>query len=108
MKVKTKQSALKAVAMRRCSLINYSPRRESIAKGTMMKSHEDNEMQLELFLPEVKCDECGKVTWEPVWVVRHICRSTVQYAFCCQEHANDFYTKRNHAIKIGEGYVPET
>lgn len=108
MKRKTKQSALKAVAMRRCSLINYSPRRESIAKGTMMKSHEDSEMQLELFLPEVRCDECGIVTYEPVWVVRHVGRATVQFAFCCQDHANEYYLKRNHNIRRGEGYVPET
>ena len=74
----------------------------------MMTLQEVLEMQLELFLPEVRCDECGIVTYEPVWVVRHICRSTVQYAFCCQEHANSFYIKRNHSIKIGEGYAPET
>lgn len=64
-------------------------------------------MQLELFLPTVKCDECGKETYEPIWVVRHILRGTVQYAFCCQGHADAFYSKRNHSIKTGEGYVPE-
>lgn len=74
----------------------------------MMKSHEDSEMQLELFLPEVRCDECGIVTYEPVWVVRHVGRATVQFAFCCQDHANEYYLKRNHNIRRGEGYVPET
>lgn len=65
-------------------------------------------MQLELFLPAIKCDECGITTYNPVWVVRHIGHSTAQFAFCSQEHANDFYMKRNHSIKKGEGYVPET
>ena len=64
-------------------------------------------MQLELFLPTVKCDECGKETYDPVWVVRHVGHSTVQFAFCCQDHANAFYMKRNHTIRRGEGYVPE-
>ena len=64
-------------------------------------------MQLEMFLPAMHCDECGKATYDPVWVVRSVGRSTVQFAFCCQLHADAFYKKRQYAIRRGDGYVPE-
>ena len=55
--------------------------------------------QLELFLPAVCCAYCGVASYEPVYVVKHFGRHTTQFAFCTQQHAEEYYVERQREIR---------
>ena len=46
------------------------------------------------FTKPIMCQHCGQYTTTPHWVTKEHGRSTQQYAFCNQEHADDFYLNR--------------
>ncbi len=43
------------------------------------------------FTKPIMCQQCGQFTTTPHWEVKEVGRSTKQFAFCHQEHANDYY-----------------
>ena len=55
----------------------------------------EREMQLELDIPPqiplLRCQYCGAELPQPFFVTKHHGRHTMQYAFCDEQHANEFY-----------------
>ena len=65
--------------------------------------------------PRSECQNCKQTTTTPLWVAKDFGRSTVQYAFCGEACANEFYLNklrnppvipdwRATSLKTDEGY----
>lgn len=49
------------------------------------------ETHFPIFAKPVMCQHCKQYTTTPVWVTKEIGRSTMQHAFCDENHAYKWY-----------------
>ena len=49
------------------------------------------EIHFPVFTKPIMCRECGQYTTTPVWVIKDVGRSTMQYAFCDEMCSHAFY-----------------
>ena len=67
---------------------------------------------METHFPDFKkatlCHYCKQYTTTPVWVTKEVGRGTIQYAFCDEDHAHQYYLNHLQQAKQkgGDHYLP--
>jgi hypothetical protein len=59
-----------------------------------------DEVQLPLPLDDTHCAHCKQVVPQPFYVVRHFGTITMQFPFCNEECANEYYMERLRSVGL--------